>query len=149
MVKPVKTNDKPPVTQSNSATKTYTATTAPISLTDSELLDKARTSKNGTNFIALYDKCDMSAYNDDHSSADLALCTMLAFWLQGDAEKIDIAFRSSALMREKWEHEDYRTATIIRAISSCNGEYYTPLNQSRTKRKVLQMQRKKRKKKLS
>ena len=126
MVRPVKTNNKPPVTTPAPTTETYTAITTPISLTDTELLEKARTSKTGTNFINLYDKGDMSAYNNDHSSADLALCNMLAFWLQGDTEKIDNAFRGSALMREKWEREDYRTATISHAISNCNGEYYTP-----------------------
>lgn len=135
MVRPVKTNNKPPVTAPATATETYTDTTLPISLTDTELLDKARNSKNGSKFIALYDKGDLSEYNNDHSSADLALCNMLAFWLQGDSVKIDNAFRNSALMREKWEREDYLTTTINRAISNCNGEYYTPPQPKQNKKK--------------
>lgn len=50
---------------------------------------------------------------------------MLAFYLQGDYNKIDTAFRSSALMRDKWNREDYRSATINKAIKSCN-KFYTP-----------------------
>lgn len=137
MVKPVKNvqnNEKTPVMQSVTPTTTE-APTIPISLTDTELLDKARSSKTGTNFINLYDKGDISAYNNDHSSADLALCNMLAFWFNGDFEKIDNYFRSSALMREKWEREDYRTATISNAISNCNGKYYTPPKQKQSHKK--------------
>lgn len=124
MIKPVKTiqtNEKTPVSQSETTTAIM-----PVSLTDTELLEKARTAKNSKNFIALYDNGDISAYNNDHSSADLALCNMLAFWLQGDTEKIDTAFRNSALMRDKWLRDDYRTATIGYAIAHCHGEYYKP-----------------------
>lgn len=68
---------------------------------------------------------DMSAYNNDHSSADLALCNMLAFWTGKDAYKMDRIFRKSALHREKWNREDYRNATISKAIANC-GETYNP-----------------------
>jgi hypothetical protein len=90
------------------------------------ILEKARKAKNGLKFSALYDRGDVSAHNNDDSSADLALCSMLAWWLQGDFNNIDYYFRSSALYREKWERNDYRTTTIKRAIDSCGGEYYKP-----------------------
>lgn len=90
------------------------------------MLDIARKSRNGEKFTALYDKGDISAYSSDDSAADLGLCKILAFYLQGDYEKIDTAFRGSALMREKWEkRSDYRKMTIEKAIKSCN-KFYTP-----------------------
>lgn len=100
----------------------------PVSVPVSDIetmLDIARGSKSGAAFCGLYDGGDTSAYNGDDSSADLALCQMLAFYLQGDYNKIDTAFRSSALMRDKWNREDYRSATINKAIKSCN-KFYTP-----------------------
>lgn len=98
---------------------------APAVLDIAAMLDIARGSKSGAAFSGLYDGGDTSAYSGDDSAADLALCQMLAFYLQGDYNKIDIAFRSSALMREKWEREDYRSATINKAIKSCR-KFYTP-----------------------
>ena len=59
---------------------------------------------------------DMSAYNNDHSSADFALCILLAKKHGCNAFKIDTEFRKSGLYREKWEREDYRENTITRAI---------------------------------
>ena len=38
---------------------------------------------------------------------------------------IDRLYRSSAIMREKWEREDYRKSTIQKAIALCGGEFYT------------------------
>ena len=66
---------------------------------------------------------DMSSYNNDHSSADLALCNMLAFWTGKDANKIDEFFRKSALYRDKWNRADYRNSTIAKAIASCDDVY--------------------------
>ena len=97
----------------------------PAVLDIATMLDIARNSKSGAAFCGLYDGGDTSAYSGDDSAADLALCQMLAFYLQGDYNKIDTAFRSSALMRDKWEREDYRSATINKAINSCN-KFYTP-----------------------
>lgn len=66
---------------------------------------------------------DMSAHNNDQSSADLALCNMLAFWTSKDAAMMDAIFRKSKLYRDKWEREDYRTATIQKAIDDCENVY--------------------------
>jgi len=56
------------------------------------------------------------------SEADLALCSALAFWTGRDADRIDRLFRSSGLMREKWERADYREETIAKAVE--RSEFY-------------------------
>ena len=91
---------------------------------DAALLDRARRAANGTQFSALYSG-DMSSCGGDHSSADLALCNLLAFWTGKDANRIDRLFRQSGLMRPKWDekhHSDGRTygqGTIDKAIAGC------------------------------
>ena len=79
--------------------------------------------KNGEKFKKLYYSGDYSDYGS-HSEADLALCTIFAFRTGPDPELIDELFRNSALMRDKWEREDYRTATIDAAIRACNGQFH-------------------------
>ena len=89
------------------------------------MLDVARKAGNGAKFIRLYDEGNCEGYNS-RSEADLALCGMLAFYLQGDYQKIDVAFRKSALYRaEKWERTDYSRETINTAIAGRKGEFYT------------------------
>lgn len=97
----------------------------------SDVLSIARRAKNSKKFVALFDEGNISAYNNDDSSADLALCNMLAFYCQGDAEMIDELFRQSKLYRQKWERADYRNSTISKAIALCNGEFYRPKGKSR------------------
>lgn len=89
-------------------------------------LNKARNAKNGEKFIKLYDGGDIEAYNNDDSVADQALCAMLAFWLNGDPELMDRAFRGSALYREKWDRDDYSRNTIAKAIDICTEVYQEP-----------------------
>lgn len=79
--------------------------------------------KNSEKFTKLYYSGDYSDYGS-HSEADLALCSLIAFRTGADPELIDTVFRSSALMRDKWEREDYRTATIDAAIRACGGQYH-------------------------
>jgi hypothetical protein len=59
---------------------------------------------------------DMSAYSDDHSAADFALCVLLAKRHACNAFQIDEAFRESGLYRDKWERDDYRENTITHAV---------------------------------
>jgi|GEM_PF-2834230 len=96
----------------------------PIDITDAELLDKMFASKNGNKIQALWSG-NMSAYDDDHSSADLALCGHLASRTGGDFQRIDSLFQQSGLMREKWNRPDYKRSTIEKAISNCN-IFYKP-----------------------
>ena len=79
--------------------------------------------KNSEKFTKLYYSGAYSDYGS-HSEADLALCSLIAFRTGADPELIDKVFRSPALMRGKWEREDYRTATIDAAIRACGGQYH-------------------------
>lgn len=79
--------------------------------------------KNGEKFRKLYSDGDFSDYGSQ-SEADCALCAMIAFRTGADPEMIDTVFRSSALYREKWEREDYRTATIEKGIEACDGIFH-------------------------
>lgn len=93
-----------------------------LNLDDEELIKKAKNAKNGDAFASLW-RGDTSAYNSDHSRADLALCNHLVFWTQGDRGRIDNLFRQSGLMREKWDRDDYREGTIDKALSNVTDHY--------------------------
>jgi len=99
-----------------------------------QLLDVARRAKDGRDFSALYDRGDLSAYQDDHSRADLALCSKLAFYFGGDPAGMDRAFRGSALMRPKWDEQHgaqtYGAMTIDKAREG-QTEFYTPKRNGR------------------
>lgn len=95
-------------------------------LDDSTILSIARSAKNGAKFSALYDAGTVEQYGGDDSAADQALCDILAFYTQ-DVEQIDRLFRQSALMRDKWEREDYRERTIHKAISDLKAWYTNTL----------------------
>lgn len=88
---------------------------------DETVLKKARNAKNGTKFISLYDRGDISAYADNHSDADEALCCMLYYWTDGDRDQMDRLFRSSALFSEKWDEKrgdtTYGWLTIDKAFA--------------------------------
>jgi hypothetical protein len=84
-----------------------------------EIVAKASAARNGDSFRRLWSG-DLSEHADDHSAADQALANMLAFWCGNDARRVDEVFRASGLMRPKWEtRQDYRTATIRKAIAAC------------------------------
>ena len=92
---------------------------APVNLSDLELIDRASDARNGARFKRLW-AGDTSDYANDHSRADLALCRMLAFWCRGDADRMDKLFRQSGLMREKWDRRtgnlSYGALTIFAAL---------------------------------
>ena len=95
-----------------------------IDLADTELLQKAMAARNGATFTKLWNG-DTSEYDGDDSRADLALCSMLAFWTGNDDGRIDSLFRQSGLYREKWERQDYRERTITKAVEN-NQDIYKP-----------------------
>jgi len=87
--------------------------------------------KRGARFSALFDRGDLSAYGDDHSAADLALCNDLAYWCgPNSASQIDRLFRQSALMRDKWDSRrgdsSYSAWTIGRALEGRTAFYVWP-----------------------
>lgn len=126
-------SDWQPNKPSNTSLQAPQCVVTPTSSNNIDVIDVARKARNGNKFTALYDSGDISAYNGDDSAADIALCSMLAFYLQGDYGNIDKAYRGSALMRPKWEREDYRAATISKAVASCNGKFYTPPKAAKNK----------------
>lgn len=92
-----------------------------------DIVKAAAGAKNGGKFVALYGG-DTTGYTSS-SEADMALCSILAFWTGCDASKMDVIFRSSGLMREKWDRPQsgstYGALTIQKAIAGCS-QVYSP-----------------------
>ncbi len=97
-------------------------------LSDDSVIAKASAAGNGEKFAKLWNG-DISDYGS-RSEADAALISILAFWCSGDAKQIDRLFRTSALMREKWdEHrgaDTYGNITIAKVISKMT-DFYKPI----------------------
>lgn len=54
------------------------------------------------------------------SEADAALCTVLCFWCDRDAARMERLFGASGLARDKWTRRaDYRTRTIAAGCAAC------------------------------
>lgn len=98
----------------------------PLYMPDNELIDKARNSRSGNLFQMLYTGNWEGIYTSQ-SEADLAFCNMLAFWTQKDEQQMDRIFRSSGLMREKWDRKTagstYGRNLISKAIADCKQVY--------------------------
>lgn len=103
------------------------ASVVPVDLDDQTIIEEML--RRDTVARALWDG-DISAYDDDHSSADQALCNKLAFWLGRDETRIDRVFRRSGLYRTKWLRDDYRQRTIDHAITNCKNTYTPPSNKA-------------------
>lgn len=92
-------------------------------LGDAELIEKA--TRDAT--VAALWAGDTSAYGNDASSADMALCGALAWWTNSDAAAMDRLFRQSKLYRDKWDSKrgdtTYGAQTVALAISNCRGGY--------------------------
>jgi hypothetical protein len=84
------------------------------------VLARAFAAKNGDKVMALY-RGDRTGYQSE-SEADQALLSALAFWTGPDPDQLDRLFRSSGLMRDKWERQDYRDRTIAKALEG--GEFF-------------------------
>ena len=99
----------------------------------SELLERMFRSQHGAEIRALFSG-DISAYADDESRADLALCSYLAFWTNNDTSRMDNLFRQSALMRSKWDEkhgaQTYGAMTISKALIA--GDSYRRTNDSKS-----------------
>ncbi len=92
------------------------------SLADEEIISRASNAKNGDKFRHLWSG-DISEYHSQ-SEADLALCTILAFWTGRDADHIDRLLRQSKLFREKWDERrsaDGRTYGELTVEKAING----------------------------
>lgn len=98
----------------------------PVRFDDAALIVKMQNAADGPKFSALWNG-DASGYAST-SEADMALCSLLAYWTQGDASQMDRLFRQSGLMRDKWERDDYRERTIAAALNR-RTDFYTPQKQ--------------------
>jgi len=91
-------------------------------LDDDALIEKALGAANGEKFGRLFVDGNISEYDGDDSSADLALVNLLAFWTNGDRLRVDRLFRRSRLMRAKWNRALRDTAygwwTIDKALAN-------------------------------
>jgi putative DNA primase/helicase len=112
------------IEKASSATNGHKPRTAQLDVGDEDLLALAKQAKNGDKFSRLW-RGDTSDYAGDDSRADLALCSLLAFWTDGDTERMDHLFRQSGLMREKWNRHDYRERTFNRVLEG-RTEFYQP-----------------------
>ncbi len=97
-----------------------TVTETNFTATDYQIIDLAKSARNGAKFSSLYDG-NISGY-ESQSEADLALCSILAFYTQ-DESQIDRIFSSSGLNRKKWDREDYKKETIQKAILNRKGTF--------------------------
>lgn len=119
----VKTSFEAPV-----STPRYSSTERQeLKLSDSEIINAALASRQGGEFYKYYHDGDISSNNNDASSADMSFCNMLAFWCNGDEQQMDRIFRSSALMRDKWDEKrgerTYGEITISSAINVMRNGY--------------------------
>ena len=98
-------------------------------LSDEQVLQHAMKSESGEKFRALY-KGEWSNLYASQSDADMALIAMLAFWCGNVDEQIDRIFRTSGLMREKWDRKTgdstYGQITMRNVILS-NSTIYMPV----------------------
>ncbi|WP_254808445.1 DUF927 domain-containing protein [Natronosalvus amylolyticus] len=95
-----------------------------VSMTAEEILNKAKSSDE--KFVKLWNG-DKSMHSGDHSAADLALVSKLAFWTACDRDMMDSLFRKSDLMRGKWDEkrgdQTYGEMTIDKAVQSTTDVY--------------------------
>lgn len=88
------------------------------------IIDTILKTKQADKFNKLFFLGDTSDYDNDDSSADMALTTILAFYVGPNEERIDKLMRQSKLYRSKWERTDYREMTIKKAIALCEGKFF-------------------------
>jgi putative DNA primase/helicase len=97
------------------ANRSAAAVTAGPGASDGEVIERAHRARNGDRFARLW-AGNVSEYASA-SEADLALCSMLA-WYTDDADQIARLVARSGLAREKWQRADYRQRTIAAALTS-------------------------------
>lgn len=100
-----------------------------------EVIALIRKSKQAHKFNALM-QGNTTGYGSQ-SEADIALCSVIAFWTQ-DEKVIDAIFRQSQLYRQKWNEKHradgatYGEMTIEKGLSG-KREIYTPRSQRKTR----------------
>lgn len=113
--------------KSEAQTTASPSTSTILDLDDSQIIQKALASKQGTGFQTLYNGLWQGLYQSQ-SDADLAFCNMLAFWFGRDKARMDNVFRKSGLYRDKWDRKTsgdktYGDITLNKAIAGCRDIY--------------------------
>jgi putative DNA primase/helicase len=81
------------------------------------LFDVALAGKNAPKFVGLWSGNYRGHGYPSQSEADLALASILGYYIGPDPEKIDACFRRSGLYRDKWERTDYREGVLGKATT--------------------------------
>jgi hypothetical protein len=106
---------------------------------DAALIEKAKRSRSAgaafggkVSFAALWDAdpdklgaAFPSSSRDawDQSAADMALASHLGYWCGGDCERVLRLMQQSALVRGKWEREEYVRGTVAKACATITKSY--------------------------
>ena len=108
----------------------------PVGMSDPVLIEEALDARNGPKFERLWHG-NTGEYNGDASSADMALCCILAYWTDKDPARMDRLFRESGLMRDKWDEsrgsQTYGQITIDAAIGMTKETYADHVGKRRKK----------------
>ena len=100
--------------------KKYLTKNTEANFSDADLLQAMFSNpKNGDKIRRLYNG-DITGYPSP-SEANLALCNHLAYYTKNDAVRMDKIFRTSGLMRDKWDEvhskgKTYGEVTILKAL---------------------------------
>ncbi len=110
----------PDTTANKVADAVTNKTLVSAALTVDDVLKRAKNDRNFSDFMAGICR------DSDQSRADFALCLKLAFYCGGNVQLIDAVFRTSGLMRDKWDEQrggqTYGQRTIQQALSKWDGK---------------------------
>ena len=99
-------------------------------LNDDAVIAHAEEASNSDKFKRLF-AGDWEDLYDSQSDADMALLSILAFWCGCDEEQMDRIFRTSGLMRDKWDRQQagttYGAISIRNTVNTC-AAVYVPVN---------------------
>jgi hypothetical protein len=94
-------------------------------LSDDEIVERASHSRNGAKFAAMW-AGNWNGHFSSQSEADLSVVSTLAFYSK-DAVQIDRMFRTSGLMRAKWDEKHgaktYGQMTMDKALETVTQQY--------------------------
>jgi putative DNA primase/helicase len=113
----------------------FAAPTSDCELSDDAIIEKARRSRrSGGKFAALW-AGNWNGHFSSQSEADSSLVFTLVFYTK-DAGQIDRMFRTSGLIRKKWDErhgqQTYGKMTIAKALAQVTG-HYQPRNSAASK----------------
>ena len=119
------------LTRQNTYEAAYVSKAVASVLTDDELIKLASASRDSEDFNKLY-RGEWQGTFKSQSEADYALCRKLAFWSGKNEGQIDRIFRTSGLIRDKWntphlgDGTTYGAKTITNACANTKKTYKPP-----------------------